>query len=151
MHVRMPASNNAGMTTEQVCFRDLAFIALLIFSLFFVEPCMGHILLDANLPRSTPEVEGVSSQGIIDFINAVEKSSCELHSMMFLRHGKVIAEGWWYPYQASLKHSLYSATKSFTSTAIGFAVSEDRLRVNDKVISFSQKSCQILLVLTWHS
>lgn len=55
---------------------------------------------------------------------------------MFLRHGKVIAEGWWDPYHPDLKHTLYSTSKSFTSTAAGFAVSEKLLSVNDKVISF---------------
>ena len=88
------------------------------------------------LPRSVPEAEGVSSKGIIDFLDAVKNSKHELHSFMFLRHGKVIAEGWWSPYRPDLKHTLYSLSKSFTSTAIGFAVSENRLTVNDKVISF---------------
>jgi len=89
-----------------------------------------------TLPRSTPEAEGVSSESIINFLDAVAKSKHELHSFMFLRHGKVIAEGWWNPYSADLKHTLYSTSKSFTATAIGFAVSENRLKVSDKVISF---------------
>lgn len=55
---------------------------------------------------------------------------------MFLRNGKVIAEGWWDPYRADLKHTLYSTSKSFTSTAIGFAVAEGLLSVDDRVISF---------------
>jgi Beta-lactamase len=88
------------------------------------------------LPRSTPEAEGVSSSAILKFINAVEKSKNELHSFMILRHGKVIAEGWWDPYKPSLRHTLYSATKTFTSTAVGFAVSENKLKLSDKVISF---------------
>ena len=88
------------------------------------------------LMRSTPEAEGVSSENILQFLNAVQKSNIELNSLMILRHGKVIAETWNSPYRADLKHSLYSCSKSFTSTAIGFAVSENRLTVNDKVISF---------------
>lgn len=90
----------------------------------------------ASLPRSTPEAEGVSSEGILQFINAVESSKHELHSMMLLRHGKVVAEGWWNPYGPDLKHTLYSCSKSFTATAIGLAVSEKRLTVDDKVVSF---------------
>ncbi|HLF34958.1 MAG TPA: serine hydrolase, partial [Cyclobacteriaceae bacterium] len=34
------------------------------------------------------------------------------------------------------KHSMYSTSKSFTSSAVGFTVSENRLSVDDKVISF---------------
>jgi hypothetical protein len=91
-----------------------------------------------SLPRSLPESEGVSSQGIIDFLDAAGRSKHEFHSIMFLRHGKVIAEGWWNPYKSDLKHTLYSTSKSFTATAVGFAVSEKKLSVNDKVISFFQ-------------
>jgi hypothetical protein len=88
------------------------------------------------LQRSVPELQGVSSVGINRFLEAAGKSKNEFHSFMFLRHGKVIAEGWWNPYSRNLKHSMYSVSKSFTSTAIGFAVSEKLLRVDDKVISF---------------
>jgi CubicO group peptidase (beta-lactamase class C family) len=90
-----------------------------------------------DLPRSTPEAEGVNSEGIIAFLKAAEKKEKhEFHSFMFLRHGKVIAEGWWSPYAPDLKHTLYSTSKSFTSTAVGFAVSDSLIKVSDKVISF---------------
>ena len=89
-----------------------------------------------TLPRSVPEAEGVSSAGILKFLEAVENIPHEFHSFMFLRHGKVIAEGWWDPYHPELKHTLYSTSKSFTSTAVGFTVSENLLSVDDKVISF---------------
>jgi CubicO group peptidase (beta-lactamase class C family) len=90
-----------------------------------------------KLPRSTPESEGVTSSGIIDFLNAVDTAGrVELHSFMFLRHGKVIAEGWWKPFGPDKKHILYSASKTFTATGIGLAISENRLKLTDKVISF---------------
>jgi len=89
-----------------------------------------------KLPRSTPETEGVSSKGIMEFLDAIAQTKHEMHSIMILRHGKVIAEGWWNPYRPDLKHTLYSLSKSFTSTAVGFAVAEKKLSVNDKVISF---------------
>lgn len=89
-----------------------------------------------SLPRSTPETEGVSSQGVLDFLEAASKSKHEFHSFMLLRHGKVVAESWWKPYGSDLKHTMYSVSKSFTATAIGFAVTEKKLSVNDKVITF---------------
>ena len=103
-------------------------IFCLCFQLYAQEP--------ASLPRSTPEAQSVSSLGLIDFLDAVDKSQHELHSFMMLRHGKVIAEGWWNPYRADLKHTLYSTSKSFTATAVGFAVCENKLTVDDKVITF---------------
>jgi hypothetical protein len=89
-----------------------------------------------SLNRSTPEREGVSSEAILDFLDAVDRSDHEFHSFMFLRHGNVIAEGWWNPYAPDLKHTLYSTSKSFTSTAIGFAAAEGSLSVRDTVVSF---------------
>jgi len=117
------------------CIKSL--YALLLF-LFFVAACKNAAIVQqaAMLPRSTPEAEGVSSQGILDFLEAVENSNHELHSFMLLRHGKIIAEGWWNPYSPNLKHTMYSLSKSFTSTAVGLAVSENLLSVDDPVISF---------------
>jgi CubicO group peptidase (beta-lactamase class C family) len=90
----------------------------------------------SKLPRSNPEAEGVSSAGILDFLNAADTSDVELHSFMFIRHGKVIAEGWWEPYGPEYKHLLYSASKTFTATAVGLAVHENRLKVTDRIVSF---------------
>ncbi|MBN8876266.1 MAG: serine hydrolase [Sphingobacteriales bacterium] len=89
-----------------------------------------------TLQRSIPEQEGVSSAAIIDFLNATAKSTHEFHSFIFLRHGKIVAEGWWDPYKPNLKHTLYSLTKSFMSTAAGFAIAEGRISLSDKVVDF---------------
>ena len=72
----------------------------------------------AGLPRSTPEAEGVASAGIEAFLDAVAREQFELHSLMVLRHGKVIAEGWWEPYGPELVHTMYSMSKSFTALAV---------------------------------
>ena len=90
----------------------------------------------SKLPRSTPEAEGVSSANILVFLDAVGRSHHELHSFMFARHGRVIAEGWWFPYGPQFNHTLYSLSKSFTSTGVGFAVAEGKLRVDDRVVTF---------------
>ncbi|HQB37194.1 MAG TPA: serine hydrolase, partial [Bacteroidales bacterium] len=111
--------------------------ALLIFIVSSVLSSELSGQITSKLPRSTPEAEGVSSQGIIDFLNAADTASrVELHSFMFLRHGKVIAEGWWEPFGPDYKHLLYSASKTFTATGIGLAVSENRLKLSDKVYTF---------------
>jgi len=94
------------------------------------------IIESGILPRSVPETEGVSSEGILAFLDSAALTNHEFHSIMILRHGKVIAEGWWSPYAPELKHTLYSTSKSFTSTAVGFAVTEGLLTVNDRVVSF---------------
>lgn len=89
-----------------------------------------------HLPHSSPETEGVDSKGILDFVNATRTSKTEFHSFMLLRHGKVVAEGWWNPYGPDLRHTLYSCSKSFTATAVGFAIAEKKISLDDKVTSF---------------
>jgi len=87
------------------------------------------------LPRSTPEAEGVSSQAVLDLVTALEGLD-EVHSVMLVRHGKVIAEGWWAPYTPGDMHNMYSVTKSFNSTAVGLAAAEGLLALDDLVTSF---------------
>jgi len=65
-----------------------------------------------------------------------------MHSFMLLRHGQVVAEGWWGPLRPEFNHTLYSMSKSFTSTAVGFAVSEGKLHVDDRVVRFFQRIFQ---------
>src|SRR3954463_12079635 len=108
----------------------------LLLSLFLISQASLFSQPQGSLPHSTPEAEGVAAQGIITFLDSVAQSKHEFHSIMLLRHGKVIAEGWWNPYRPDLKHTLYSLSKSFTATAVGFARSEHKLTLTDKVVSF---------------
>ena len=90
----------------------------------------------ATLPRSTPEAQGVSSAGILAFVDAADQQIDSMNSFMLVRHGHVVAEGWWTPYDAKTPHILYSLTKSFTSTAVGLAIAEGKLSLDDPVIKF---------------
>jgi CubicO group peptidase (beta-lactamase class C family) len=88
-----------------------------------------------SFPRSTPESQGVSSKAILEWIEALDQLDT-MNSFMLVRHGKVIAEGWWAPYRAEDNHELYSLSKSFTSTAVGMAVAEGKLSIDDEVLKF---------------
>jgi CubicO group peptidase (beta-lactamase class C family) len=88
------------------------------------------------LPRATPASLGVDPAAITAFIRTVNDKVGGLHSFMLLRHEKVAAEGWWEPYAPEHPQTLFSLSKSFTSTAVGMAVAEGRLTVEDKVVSF---------------
>lgn len=109
-------------------------LTLAITTLFFQTQVAAQAT--EKLLRSTPEQEGVSSEGIVQFLNACDTSGLENHSFMMLRHGKIIAEGWWKPYGPEYKHIMFSASKTFTATAVGLAVAENRLKVTDKIITF---------------
>lgn len=94
----------------------------------------------AALPRATPESQGVASAGIRAFVEGVENKVGGLHSFMLLRHGQVVAEAWWKPYAPQHPHVLFSLSKSFTSTAVGLAVYDGILSVEDPVTRFFRSS-----------
>ncbi|MFF7653201.1 serine hydrolase domain-containing protein [Streptomyces sp. NPDC007983] len=89
------------------------------------------------LPESAPAAKGVDARGVGAFLDALESApGLEPHSLMIVRHGHVVASGWWAPYTADRPHLLYSISKSFTSTAAGFAVAEGLMSLDDPVISY---------------
>jgi len=89
---------------------------------------------DVALPRSTPSAQGVAASGVAAFIDALEAHpGIDPHSLMLVRHGHVVAEGWWAPYSPDRLHLLYSLSKTFLSTAVGFAVQEGLLSLDDAV------------------
>ncbi len=96
----------------------------------------GSHRVSGALPRAHPEALGIAPAGILAFVEAVEQKVGGLHSFMLLRHGQVAAEAWWKPYAPQYPHMLYSLSKSFTSTGVGFAVSEGLLSVEDPVSKF---------------
>ncbi|MET0412270.1 MAG: serine hydrolase [Polyangiaceae bacterium] len=98
-------------------------------------PSTGSGASFVALPRSTPEAEGVSSQSLLTFVTALDDSPIEIHSVMVARHGKVVAEGWWAPYTAEDIHVTYSVTKSFNGTAVGLAIQEGKLGLDDTLVS----------------
>ena len=118
-------------------FRRLTGIAIFLTALAACKPPEE----DQSLPRATPESQGIPSAAILRFVEAVEASPHELHSFMLLRHGAVVAEGWWDPYGPELVHTLYSTSKSFTATAVGVAASEGLLSPDDRVVDFFPESC----------
>ncbi len=92
--------------------------------------------MPSSLPRSTPVDQRVDPAAILSFLDAVdERPGVEMHSLMVVRHGRVVAEGCWAPYSAGRPQLLYSLSKSFTSTAAAFAQAEGLLDLDDTVIS----------------
>jgi CubicO group peptidase (beta-lactamase class C family) len=88
------------------------------------------------LPRSTPLEQGVDPAAVLAFLDALEKHpDVEMHSLLVIRHGHVVAEGSWTPYSAQKPQLLYSLSKSFTATAVAFAQAEGLLDLDDTLVS----------------
>jgi CubicO group peptidase (beta-lactamase class C family) len=97
---------------------------------------VGSVCIGAELPRSTPEAQGVSSADVLSFVEAADRGIDSLHGFVLVRHGHVLVEGWWTPYAAESPHSLFSLSKSFTSTAVGLAAAKGKLSADDPVLKF---------------
>lgn len=115
--------------------RRTALALALSLSAAVLAPMRGRADTPA-LPRSTPEAQGVSSARLLAFVDAADANIDAMNSFMLLRHGQVVAEGWWAPYDARQRHLLYSLTKSFTSTAVGLAIAEGKLTLDDNVLQY---------------
>lgn len=101
-----------------------------------VDTLASSVMAQSNLPRSTPEQQGVLSSDVLTFIEDVDSNVDTMNSFMLVRHGHVVAETWWAPYDAETPHVLYSLSKSLTSTAVGLAIHEGKLNINDEVLKF---------------
>jgi CubicO group peptidase (beta-lactamase class C family) len=112
-----------------------AIIAVWCAALFAVT-CQAADNTAVQLPRSRPETQGVSPSAILAFVDEASRKIDSLHSFMLVRHGHVVAECWWNPYDAKSRHELYSLSKSFTSTAVGLAIAEGKLSLDDPVLKF---------------
>ena len=93
------------------------------------------VLEKISLERAkTAESVGVSSKEVQKFIDQCMEENKELHSIMVIRHGKVACEAYRDPFGPEHKHMMYSVSKSFTSTAIGFAIDEGYIDLDTKFV-----------------
>lgn len=107
-----------------------------LLSFAFVFALLATAAAGSPLPRSTPESQGISSTAIREFVEAADREIHTMHSFMLVRHGHAIADGWWAPETADKPHVLWSLSKSFNATAVGLAVEEGKLGLDDPVLKF---------------
>ncbi len=91
---------------------------------------------EGRLVRSETPAADFDPAGLDAFEAAFTADSLDIHSIMVLHHGRVVAEKWWGENDPDTPHILNSVSKSFTATAVGFGVAEGLLTLDDKVVSF---------------
>ncbi|MDR0401206.1 MAG: beta-lactamase family protein [Treponema sp.] len=88
------------------------------------------------LESASAEEAGLNRAVLDDLFRALERSSAELRGLVLVRRGKAVARRFWPPYGEQDPVWVYSLSKSFCSTAVGFALREGLLRVDEPVLSF---------------
>lgn len=108
--------------------------------IFFIVFCLICTVLPAQtneLPRSTPEEQGVPSKALVELFDSLHcMPQTDIHSMIVMRHGKVVGEFYPAPFAPEYQHTQYSSSKTLVSMAVGIAIDENRLRLTDRVATF---------------
>ncbi len=95
------------------------------------------------LPQGTPEEHGVPSSAILEVVRRWEDRGLDPHGVTVLRHGHVLAEGYWAPYHRGARRLVYSVSKTFTACAVGLAVGEGLLRLEDRVVDLFPEAAHV--------
>lgn len=83
---------------------------------------------------STPELQGVDSAKLADALTAIKQHDIRIHSLLLVRNGYVILDAYFFPFDRDNLHDLASVTKSVTSTLVGIAIDQRKIRsVNEPV------------------
>ncbi len=88
----------------------------------------------STLPRSTPSEQGVDAAGLLAFVEAVEAlPGSDLHGLVVLRHGHVVAQRPLGAVHLGAAAPSLLPSREFTSTALGLAVDEGLVGLDDLV------------------
>ena len=90
----------------------------------------------ADFMRATPESQGIASQAIEAMLRDIRDAAADVHSMLVMRHGRLVFEHYFAPYSATTPHAMFSCSKTFTSMLVGIAQGKGLLSVRDRVLSF---------------
>ena len=90
----------------------------------------------STLARVSPGEAGISSNAVVALLREALTRHLDLHDLLIYRSGVVGVELYKCPYRAEQPRIMHSVAKSFTSAAIGLALEEGALHLDDKVISF---------------
>ena len=84
------------------------------------------------LPEDVPERQGVSSRHIAAFLRQLrEDPTLHMHSVLIVRHGKILCRAAFGAQQTDLPKLTFSACKSITALAVGLAMDDGLLRPDD--------------------
>ena len=93
-----------------------------------------HSIAYKALPRSINPQYALAFDSVFFKVNAIP--GCDLHSLMVIQDGQIIYERYGMGHTATELHTMWSATKTFTATAVGFALQDGLLSLDTPVIRY---------------
>ena len=114
---------------------------VLLLSVVLAASCAGT---PGPLPRA--KASASLDEAFASYLQAVADSAEDLHSVMVLQHGRVLEEKFFVPDTA---HILNSVSKTFTSTAVGFAITEGLPSLPPPSALRLRKVCCIWTTRSW--
>ena len=106
-------------------------------SVLSVVGCLSAHAQVNDLPRTSPEAMGLKSAQVSAFFDSLlAYPKTEIHSAIVMRHGKVVGEMYPAPFRPEYKHTQFSCSKTFVAAAVGIAIDEKLLRLNDRLVQF---------------
>lgn len=87
-------------------------------------------------PKVTPESVGVSSEKVHDFVRMMDDYRMNNHSFVMMRGDKIIAETYYKPFHEDFLHRMYSVSKTFVAMAVGMAVTEGLIGMDDVIVDY---------------
>ena len=124
--------------------RCYSLFRLSCFSLFLLSACsnLAPIPTTPYWPTrdwrtSTPEQQGMDSELLAQMMEQIQSKQINLHSLIIVRHGYIVAEAYFQPYEADNRVEIYSITKSIVSALVGIAIQQGSIdSVNHKVLDY---------------
>lgn len=87
---------------------------------------------DQHWRSATPESQGIDSGKLAEVFRQVQARHSPIHGLLVIRHGYVVLDAHFFPYDGIDPHDIASATKSVTATLIGIAIDQGKLRGLDQ-------------------
>lgn len=85
---------------------------------------------------STPETQGIPSKALERFVDKLKEQKIPVHSILMARHGHLVMEAYYQPYDKEKLHRMFSETKSYVSLGIGLLVSDGVIHLEDKICQY---------------
>jgi CubicO group peptidase (beta-lactamase class C family) len=88
------------------------------------------------IKRITPERAGISSEKVLRLLNNLESYELPLHSVILSKGDEIFAESYYAPFHENFLHRMYSVSKTFVAVAVGAAVTEGLITLDDAIIDY---------------